>query len=173
MSEDALGQELAELDAFLIEAVHVPDEALEHDLVLEVSEQSAEGFGIQGVADDNAGGASACECLVGVLIVFAAGKGHDLGHDVCAQLFLAGAALDVDIHADLAVFVADELHRDDVCALVQKLIEGVLAVGAGLTEDDGAGHVVDGLAETVDGFAVGLHVELLKVCAGKRHRAWE
>ena len=39
----------------------------------------------------------------------------------------------------------------------------MLAVGARLTEDDGAGGVVDALAEAVDVLSVGLHVELLEV----------
>ena len=33
VSEDALGQHLTQLNAFLIEAVQIPAEALEHDLV--------------------------------------------------------------------------------------------------------------------------------------------
>ena len=44
VSEDAFCQDLAQLNAFLIEAVKVPCEALEHDLVLKVGEQRAEGF---------------------------------------------------------------------------------------------------------------------------------
>ena len=66
MCKDALCEELAELDAFLVEAVDIPDEALEHNLVLEVSQQNAEGFGIELVADDDAGRTAAGECLVGI-----------------------------------------------------------------------------------------------------------
>ena len=40
--EDFLGEDLSELYAFLVEAVQVPQEALEHDLVLEVCEECAE-----------------------------------------------------------------------------------------------------------------------------------
>ena len=39
----------------------------------------------------------------------------------------------------------------------------MLAVCAGFAEDHGAGHIVDGLAEAVDGFAVGFHIKLLQV----------
>ena len=46
---------------------------------------------------------------------------------------------------------------------MEKLIEGVLTVGAGLAEDDRAGHVVNALTEAVDGLAVGLHVQLLEM----------
>ena len=58
---------------------------------------------------------------------------------------------------------ADEVGGDEAGALVDELVEGVLAVGAGLTPDDGAGHVVDGVAVAVDALAVALHVELLEV----------
>ena len=54
MSQYLLGQYLSELDAFLIEAVQIPQEALEHDLVLEVGEKSTECFRCQFIADDYA-----------------------------------------------------------------------------------------------------------------------
>ena len=52
--EHALCQDLAQLDAFLVEAVEIPEEALEHDLVLEVGEKSTECFRCQFIADDYA-----------------------------------------------------------------------------------------------------------------------
>ena len=110
VSQNALSKEFAELYAFLVEAVDVPYEALEHDLVLEVSKESAERLGIEVFACDDAGRTAAGECLVGVLIFLAAGKCHDLGDYVGTQFFLAGAALDIDVHAELAVLEADELH---------------------------------------------------------------
>ncbi len=39
----------------------------------------------------------------------------------------------------------------------------MLAVGAGLTENDGTGLVVHGLAEAVDALAVTFHIQLLQV----------
>ena len=116
------------------------------------------------VAYDNGRRPAAREVLVGVLIVFAAGERHDLGRYVGGQLLLAGAAFDDDIILHLVVLEAQELDGNNVCALMQELIEGVLAVGAGLAEDDRAGHIVNRFAEAVDGLAVGLHVELLQVC---------
>ena len=47
---------------------------------------------------------------------------------------------------------------------MEQLIEGVLAVCSGLTEDDRSGYIIDGLAEAVDGLAVGFHIQLLQVC---------
>ena len=83
MREDALGKNLAELNAFLIEAVQIPDKALEHDLVLKVCEQSAERSRCQLVTDDDAGRAAAFKLFVVVRIVLAAGKGNNLCDNVC------------------------------------------------------------------------------------------
>ena len=45
--KNAFCKEFAELDTFLVEAVDVPDEALEHNFVLKVGEQGTERLGIQ------------------------------------------------------------------------------------------------------------------------------
>ena len=59
---------------------------------------------------------------------------------------------------------ADEVAGDDLGALVDELVEGVLAVRAGLAPDDRAGLVIgDLLAVAIHGLAVGLHVALLEV----------
>ena len=163
MRQHALGQHLAQLHALLVKAVQVPRKALEHDLVLKVRQQRAERLRGQLLADDDAGGTAAGEVLVAVVVGLAAGEGDDLRGDVRAQLLLAGAALNDDVGRHLTAAEADELQRHDVRALVQQLIEGVLAVGARLAEDDGAGHIIHRLAKAVDGLAVGLHVQLLQV----------
>ena len=126
VSQNALSKEFAELYAFLVEAVDVPYEALEHNLVLEVSKECAERLGSQLLAGDDAGRAAACEGFVGILVGLAACKCHDLCRDVRAELLLAGAALNDNIHADLAVVKSYELHGNDVGSLMEQLIEGVL-----------------------------------------------
>ena len=78
VGENLLGQNLAQLDAFLVEGVDVPCEALEHDLVLKVGQQSTQGGGGQFVADDDGAGTAALELLVQVGVILAAGKGNDL-----------------------------------------------------------------------------------------------
>ena len=161
--QNLLGQNLAQLDTFLVEAVQIPCKALEHDLVLEVGKQSAQSLGSQLLADDDGGGAAAFELLVQVGVILAAGKCHDLSSHVGTQLLLGGGTLDDHIAAHLAVTETNELQGDDVSALMEQLIEGVLAIGAGLAEDDRASDVIHGLAETVDGLAVGLHIQLLQV----------
>ncbi len=57
----------------------------------------------------------------------------------------------------------EEVARDETSALVDELIEGVLAVGARLAPDDGSGGVVDVDAVAGHVLAVGLHVALLEV----------
>ena len=57
----------------------------------------------------------------------------------------------------------DEVDRDQLRALVDELVEAVLAVGAGLAPEDRAGLVVDGRAVERDVLAVRLHRELLQV----------
>ena len=56
-----------------------------------------------------------------------------------------------------------KVARDQPGPLVDQLEEGVLAVGAGLAPDDGAGRIVDPGPRPVDELAVALHVELLEV----------
>jgi hypothetical protein len=63
----------------------------------------------------------------------------------------------------VAVGGDDELHRDDVGALVDQLEEGMLAVGARLAPDDRARYAVDGLAGKRHALAVRFHVELLQI----------
>ena len=62
--EHAFGQDLAKLNAFLVEAVEVPEETLEHDLVLEMSEECAHGFRGEPIADDDARRPSAIKLLI-------------------------------------------------------------------------------------------------------------
>ena len=54
MSKYFLSQYLSELNAFLIEAVEIPQESLEHDLILEVGEERTECFRCKLITDDYA-----------------------------------------------------------------------------------------------------------------------
>ena len=161
MCKHALCQNLSELYAFLIEAVHIPQEALEHNLVLKVCQKCSERLWVYLLTDDDAGWTSALEILVAVLIGFAACECHDLSCDICAELLLACAVLDHNICADLAVLKADKLKRYDVCALMQQLVERMLSVRARLAEDHRSCRVVYRLTETVHRLTVGLHIKLL------------
>ena len=57
----------------------------------------------------------------------------------------------------------DEVDRNDIGSLMQKLEEGVLSVGARLAENDRARWSRDGRAGAGDGFAVRFHIELLEI----------
>ena len=161
MCKHALCQNLSELYAFLIEAVHIPQEALEHNLVLKVCQKCSERLRVHLLTNDDAGWTSTLEILVAVLVGFAACECHDLSCDICAELLLACAVLDHNICADLAVLKADKLKRYDVCALMQQLVERMLSVRARLAEDHRSCRVVYRLTETVHRLTVGLHVKLL------------
>ncbi len=58
---------------------------------------------------------------------------------------------------------ADQIDRDELGALVDELIEAVLAVGAGLAPVHRTGLVVDSIAVKGDVLVVGLHGQLLQV----------
>ncbi|CCK16170.1 hypothetical protein BN136_2180 [Cronobacter universalis NCTC 9529] len=57
----------------------------------------------------------------------------------------------------------DEIARDQFGALVDQLIERVLAISARLAPDNRAGLVIHGVAVTVNVFTVGFHIALLEV----------
>jgi hypothetical protein len=57
----------------------------------------------------------------------------------------------------------DEVRGDELGALVEQLVEGVLSVGSWLTEQDGSGGVLNVVSTTSDGLSVRLHRQLLEV----------
>ena len=120
VGQNLLGQNLAQLNAFLVEAVQIPCKALEHDLVLKVGKQCAQSLGSQLLADDDGGRTTAFELLVQVGVILAAGKCHNLCGHVGTKLLLGGRALNEDVGSHLAVTEADELQRDDVSALMEQ-----------------------------------------------------
>ena len=88
---------------------------------------------------------------------FAEGKRLSLGENVGHQ--------QVVMSADRVERLAetDEVARHKARALVDELVERVLAIGAGLAPVDLARVVVDTLAFQADGLAVAFHRELLEV----------
>jgi len=57
----------------------------------------------------------------------------------------------------------NEVAGDQAGALVDELVEGVLAVGAWLAPHDRTCAVVDGLARLADELSVALHITLLEI----------
>src|SRR5690606_31442602 len=57
----------------------------------------------------------------------------------------------------------DEVARNQLGTLMDKLIKGMLSVGAGLAPDDGPGLVIHRMAFAVYVFAIALHITLLEI----------
>ncbi|KAI6752012.1 hypothetical protein HG531_006708 [Fusarium graminearum] len=144
--EDLLGQDLAQLDTPLVEAVDVPDSTLSEGEVLVVDDQSTQLGRANGTTDENRGGRSVTqESLVrdkllrgtlgaDLLISLANHEGLGLGKVVGSKHLL------VKVVADGVVGLGseDKVGGNQLGTLVNKLEEGVLSVGARLAEKDGA-----------------------------------
>lgn len=144
--ENLLGQNLAQLDTPLVEAVDVPDSTLSEGEMLVVDDQSTQLGRANGTTDEDRGCRSVTqESLVGnkllrstlsanLLIGLANHESLSLGKVV------GGKHLLVEVVADGVVRLGseDEVGGDQLGTLVNKLEEGVLSVGARLAEEDGA-----------------------------------
>lgn len=174
--EDLLGELLAEFNTPLVVAVDVPDNALREDLVFVHGDEGAEAFRAHVVHHDGVCRLVAFEHLVrgeecDFLFALACGaefflglgeglavhEGFGLGEEVREELLVMVAELVV------AVGRGDEVARNHLGALVNKLVEGVLAVRTRFAPEDRASLVVYALAVAVNGLAVRFHVGLLEV----------
>ena len=63
----------------------------------------------------------------------------------------------------------EEIARDEFRALVNELIEGVLAVGARFSPDDLPSGVIDAISFAIDAFSVAFHIALLEVGGETTH----
>lgn len=167
---DVFGQDLAQLDTPLVEGVDVPDGTLGEGEVLVVGDQGTQGGGGDLLGEDRGGGTVSKEGLVGHQAL-----GGTLSLDLLGGLTdHQGLRLSKEVGGQHALVLAilngvvrlgshDEVRRDELGALVQQLEEAVLGVGGRLTEEDGAGGILDILAGPGDGLAVAFHGELLEV----------
>ena len=169
LGHDPVGQDLAELHAPLVEGVHVPDRpGREHGVLVE-GHEAAEQPRREPLGQDHGARDVAGEGLVGHEIL-----GHAVGADLGGGLAEGeGLGLGEAVgHQEVVVPAqgierleeAEKIAGNQPRALVDQLIEGVLAVGARLAPIDGAGLVVvDHPAAERDPLAVALHRELLEV----------
>ena len=174
--KNLLRELLAEFNTPLVVAVDVPDNALSEDLVFVHGNEGAERFRRNVVHHDGVGRLVAFEHLVrskecnfffalAVLAEFFLGlgerlavhQGFRLGKEVGEQLLVMVADLVV------AVGRGDEVARNHLGALVDQLVEGVLAVRTRFAPEDRASLVVYALGVAVNGLAVAFHVGLLEV----------
>ena len=69
----------------------------------------------------------------------------------------------VESHGIECLGRSEEIAGDELGALVDELIEGVLPIGAGFAPDNRAGAPSDGFTISIYAFAVAFHIPLLKV----------
>jgi len=174
--KNLLGELLTEFNTPLVVAVDVPDNALREDLVLVHGDESAKAFRAHVVHHDGVRRLVAFEYLVrseecDFFFGFAGGaefflslgeslavhQSFRLGKEVGEQLLVVIANLVV------AVGRGDEVARNHLGALMDELVEGVLAVRTRFAPEDRTGLVVDAQGVAVNSLAVGFHVGLLEV----------
>ena len=174
--EDLHGQLLTQFNTPLVVAVDVPDHALGEDLVFVHGDEGAQTFRRNVVHHDGVGGLVAFEHLVrceesdfffrlASLAEFFLGLGEGLavhqGFGLCKEV--GEQLLVVIANRVVAVCRGDEVARNHLGALVDQLVEGVLAVGTRFAPEDRTRLVVHALAVAVNSLAVGFHVGLLEV----------
>ena len=169
---DLLGQLLAELDAPLIVGVEAPHGAFHEGDVLVQGDELAdcergqghtEDGGGRTVAGEHAGRDDLLRGTLGAHFVSGLAERQGLGlGEVVAQEQLVHVLVAV-LGRVRGVDERDEVGRDELGALVDQLVEGVLAVGARFAPEDLAGLGGDGGAVPTHGLAVGLHGQLLQV----------
>ena len=169
---DLLGKLLAQLDAPLVIGVKTPDRALDEGDVLVQSDELAqrvrgqplaEDAGGRAVAEEDASGNDLFGRALGAHLVSGLAKGQSLGlgEEVAQEELVHVLAVALDGVG--AVDEGDEVGRNHAGALVNQLVEGMLAVGAGLAPEDLARIGRDGRAVPARGLAVGFHGQLLQV----------
>ena len=166
--DDALGEDFAEFDAPLVEGVDVPEDALGEDAHFVEGDEAAEDEWCEFFSEYDIGWAVAFEDAVrgerggGAF-------GFDLGEGFSKS---KGLSLREDIRHEEVVVTAervegfgegDEVAGNEAGALVDELVEAVLAVGAGLAPVDGPCFGIHMGAIEFHMLAVALHRELLEV----------
>lgn len=169
--ENLLGQALAQLDTPLVEGVDVPNGTLGEGEVLVVDNQSTELSGTDVAANQDAGSGTVTQEDLVLHQVLRSALGLDLlcglaDHKSLSLCQVVGCQhLLVQVVGDGVVGLSgqDEIRRNELCALVHQLEEGVLSICAGLTEQDWSSGVLGGGAVRSGALAVRLHGELLEV----------
>ena len=164
--DDALSEGFAEFDPPLIEGVDVPEDALGEDAHFVEGDEAAEDGGGEFFGEDDIGWAVAVEdavrgeCGGGAF-------GFDFGEGFAES---EGLGLCEDIGHEDVVMAAEWVERlgkgneiagDEASALVDELVEAVLAVGAGLAPVDRTRFGIHMGAIQFYMLAVALHRELL------------
>lgn len=167
---DVLCQTLAQLNTPLVEAVDIPNRTLGEGQVLVVCDQRTkrtwsdllrkdagrrsvthEGL----VRNESLGGGLSLELVRGL----SNHKSFGLGEEVRCK----HALMLVVVNWVVRLRGQDEVGRNELRALVEQLVEGVLGVGGRFSEEDRTSGVFDGLTITSNALSVRLHRQLLEV----------
>lgn len=171
LGKDGLCKLLAEFNAPLVEGVDIPDDALNKDLVLVHGNKGTKRGRVELLEHDRIGGLVALEDAVRNNVLSRVGT--HLGADLLFGLAdHQSLGLGKEVGKQNVVMVTERVKRldgseeitgDELGALVDELVEGMLAVGARLTPDDGASRCLYLLARPRDILAVRFHITLLEV----------
>lgn len=176
LGKNDFGELFTKFDAPLIEGVDVPDDALDENFVFVESDQGTQRAWGEFLEHDRVGWTISFEGLVwgelvdlrllesslgqfgrGFFKRFALHERFGLGKEIGEQnrVMLTDGVLADDR--------CEEVGRDELSALVDELVKGVLAVSAGFAPDHRTGGVVDVMTAAVDALAIALHVALLEI----------
>jgi hypothetical protein len=165
---NSLCEGFPQLDAPLIEGIDVPDHPLGKNTVFVESNESTQHSGRKPLRQYGVRGPVPLKhtmryqpirraLSLDFLRRFAKGKGFGLREHIGHQQVMMPA------QSGQWLSERDEIARNEPRALMNELVERVLAVGAGFPPKDRAGIIGDPLAFAGDTLAVALHRQLLKV----------
>ena len=149
MSQDTFCQYLTQLNTFLIKAIHIPKESLEHYFVLKMCQKCSQASRIHLITNDNTGWTSTFKVLIAVVVFFTAGKCDDLSCYIRSELLLACASLNLHISVHLVVTISYKLKRHNIGSLMKELIERVLSISSRFAKDHRSSHIIYRFTETV------------------------
>jgi len=174
--QNLFSQLFAQFHAHLVKRVDIPDDALGEDFVLIEGNQRTQHFRRQFWVEEGIGRTVARESFgldehfqtVASNALLAQFRPRLIGCLALHQGFGLGQVVGEQDRVMLtqrvvAVGGRQEVTRDELGALVDELVKGVLAIGAGLTPDNRAGGIADRLSLQIHTFAVAFHVPLLEV----------
>ncbi|SOO04082.1 hypothetical protein XFF7766_730028 [Xanthomonas citri pv. fuscans] len=151
------GQLLAQLHAELVERIDAPHHRLHVDAVLVHRDQRAQRLRGERIEQDHRARAAARVAAVRVAAVLAVGQRLGLRQHIGHQRSMVFRVRVVVVHG------ADEIGRHHAGALMQRLEEAVLHIGAGTTPPHRRGVAVHRRAIELDALAQALHHQLLQV----------
>src|SRR3569623_1594603 len=176
LGQDTFCELFSELHAPLIEGIDLPDDALHEDLVFVKRDERAQAAWRELLEHDRIAGSIARKHPVRqqplARVALQSGRDELGAHLIRLLAAHQGLGLREEFRQQNTMVIADgvvrldgreEVAGNEPRALMDELIERVLAVSAGLAPDHGTGVVIDYFDVTIDALAVALHVALLEI----------